>query len=83
MADVFDHPGNASFTTTFTSVVHGLGYVPQVIFWVEEFGLIKRPMIVAPLTGGVQCNVTDNSITFGFTNTGASRVHYKVYLDEA
>ena len=75
--------GNANSTIT-----HNLGYIPQMMAWMETEGIIfpindsdwfNHGVIGDP--SGIQ--LTTTSIVFKYAGRGANNIHYRIYYDQA
>lgn len=66
----------------FVTVTHNLGYIPQVIYWIERSNLIERGAQTTPNGSAISCRVTSDSVIFKSSQALAATLHYRIYIDE-
>ena len=66
-------------TTPNTTITHNLGYLPQVLAWRETSNGLVSPIEYSGVGNAVI--VTDTTVIFNYR--GASKIHYRIYYDEA
>lgn len=80
-AKLFMSGVTASSSDPTETIVHGLGYRPQVLTWVEGGGSIGWMNSWVQEGGTTTCRVTDTSLIF--TRSGSTnKFHYRIYLDD-
>lgn len=63
-----------------STITHGLGYIPQTLAWIDT-GTWIRPAEESSTTSKII--VTDQNISFQYPALGISKIHYRIYFDEA
>jgi len=66
-----------------TTINHNLGYIPQVLVW-SDIGGWTAPIEESSLySNGPGARITTSDLILQFSLTNASRMHYRIYYDEA
>lgn len=78
--------GIETFSSTFgtsasTTISHGLGYKPQVIYWIERSGMIDRVSQSYELSG-ITAKIGNSNLTLKSADSLAADVHWRLYADE-
>jgi len=78
---VYSMPDTTGTSST-ESYVHGLGYRPQAIYWVERSGAIQHITQARPAGGAIGCRVDTTTMYITSDDAIPATVHWRLYADQ-